>query len=246
MAEALEVAAGVGQVGVAELADDGGDGDAGAVEVGGVGVAQSVGVDAFVDPGSCGEAGEGGPDLLGVEGGAGEGAEQRPAPSDAEVGSSVEPAADGGGGARVDADGAGLVALTPEDPDGAPVEVDVFGVEGEGFPDAQAPALQGEDERPGANNLAVLSYRYWLARFHADPEAINENIIVNGQSMMVVGVTPAGYVGTTLEDDPKIYVPVSLAALMIPGWNGFEDRRDHWLYLFARLNPGLSRDAAER
>ena len=106
--------------------------------------------------------------------------------------------------------------------------------------------LTPEDDRPGANNLAVLSYRYWLARFHADPEAINENIIVNGQSMMVVGVTPAGYVGTTLEDDPKIYVPVSLAALMIPGWNGFEDRRDHWLYLFARLNPGLSRDAAER
>jgi predicted permease len=47
-----------------------------------------------------------------------------------------------------------------------------------------------------------------------------------------------------------------MAALMMPGardpdpgkdgalWNGFEDRRDHWLYLFARLKPGISAEAA--
>ena len=29
-------------------------------------------------------------------------------------------------------------------------------------------------------------------------------------------------------------------------WNGFEDRRDHWLYLFARLKPGISLEVAER
>jgi predicted permease len=106
--------------------------------------------------------------------------------------------------------------------------------------------LTSEDDRAGTNNVAVLSFRYWMARFDRNPAALNENIIVNGQQMTVVGVTPAGYAGTTLEDDPKIYVPLSMASRMIPGWNGFENRRDHWLYLFARLKPGLSREAAER
>lgn len=27
-------------------------------------------------------------------------------------------------------------------------------------------------------------------------------------------------------------------------WNGLDDRRDHWLYLFGRLKPGISREAA--
>src|SRR5207247_891951 len=97
--------------------------------------------------------------------------------------------------------------------------------------------LTREDDRAGANNLAVLSHRYWLTRFQADPSAVNDSVIINGQSMVVIGVTPSGYSGTTLEDDPKVYVPLSMAALMIPGWNGFDNRRDHWLYLFARLKP---------
>jgi predicted permease len=107
--------------------------------------------------------------------------------------------------------------------------------------------LMPEDDRAGTASAVVLSYPYWIAKFGGrNPAVVNETIVVNAQIMTVVGVTPRGYAGTTLEDDPKIYVPLRMAALMIPGWNGFDDRRDHWLYLFARLKPGFSREAAER
>ena len=68
-----EVAVGDGQAGVAELVLDEVDGVALFGEFGGVGVAQAVGVDAFVDPGPGGEAGEELADIARVEGAAGQG-----------------------------------------------------------------------------------------------------------------------------------------------------------------------------
>jgi predicted permease len=102
------------------------------------------------------------------------------------------------------------------------------------------------DDLPGANDVAVLSYQYWTSRLNKDPSVINETIIVNGRPMTLIGVTPRSWSGTTLEEDPKVYVPLTAASEMIPGWNGFANRRDHWLDLFARLRPGISREAAER
>lgn len=103
-----------------------------------------------------------------------------------------------------------------------------------------------DDRAPGAHHVIVLSHEFWVSRFNSDPRVIDESLVVNGIGMTIVGVAPRGFVSTTLEDRPQIYAPLSMAGLMIPGWSGFEDRRDHWLILFARLKPGLSREAAER
>jgi predicted permease len=35
-------------------------------------------------------------------------------------------------------------------------------------------------------------------------------------------------------------VPITLRGLMSPGFDGFEDRRSYWAYLFARLKPGVT------
>jgi predicted permease len=37
-----------------------------------------------------------------------------------------------------------------------------------------------------------------------------------------------------------VFVPITLRALMRPGFDGFENRRSYWAYLFARLKPGVS------
>jgi putative ABC transport system permease protein len=116
--------------------------------------------------------------------------------------------------------------------------------------------LGPEDDRTrGAHPVVVLSHSYWQRRFNADPAVINDRLMVNGQILAIVGVAPPDFAGTTLENQPRIFVPMSMAALMMPGlrnphtggvWNGFDDRRDHWLYLFARLKPGIPLAAAER
>ena len=34
---------------------------------------------------------------------------------------------------------------------------------------------------------------------------------------------------------PRVYVPITMRGYMNPGFQGFENRRSYWAYLFARL-----------
>jgi predicted permease len=101
-----------------------------------------------------------------------------------------------------------------------------------------------DDSKPGASPVVVLSHAHWRTRFAADPSVVGRTMIVNGQVMTVVGVAPRGFQGTTLGSEPKIFVPLTMRALMQPGWNQFEDRRSYSFYLFARLRPATTIDAA--
>jgi predicted permease len=103
-----------------------------------------------------------------------------------------------------------------------------------------------DDKAVGESPVVVLSHGYWLTRFDADPGVVNKTMIVNGQSLTIVGVAPRGFEGTTLGVQPKVYVPITLRGLMEPliGPNQFANRRSYWVYVFARLRPGVSIDEA--
>jgi hypothetical protein len=65
-----------------------------------------------------------------------------------------------------------------------------------------APALgrlltPADDQTIGGHFVAVLSYTYWDTKLGHDPSVLNQPIVVNGQSMTIVGVAPKGFSGTT-------------------------------------------------
>jgi predicted permease len=101
-----------------------------------------------------------------------------------------------------------------------------------------------DDRNIGTHFVTVLSHDYWTTRLGANPNVLNDTIIVNGQSMTIVGVAPSGFSGTTLGSEPKVFVPISMRGLVAPGWKGFDNRRSYWAYLFARLKPGTSIEQA--
>jgi predicted permease len=102
-----------------------------------------------------------------------------------------------------------------------------------------------DDRRPGESRVVVLSYEYWQTTFGRDPSILNQTLIVNGQSLTVVGVGPRGFTGTTLGARPQVFVPITMSDLILPaGSIDFKDRRDYWNYLFARLKPGVSIEQA--
>jgi predicted permease len=103
----------------------------------------------------------------------------------------------------------------------------------------------GDDRAIGESRVVVLSHNYWQSRFGLNPAVLNDSLIVNGQSLTVVGVAPRGFTGTTLGSDPEVYVPITLRALMEPGFNGFDNRRSYWAYVFGRLKPGISIEEAK-
>jgi predicted permease len=101
-----------------------------------------------------------------------------------------------------------------------------------------------DDKTPGGHFVVVLSHAFWRSQFEQNPGVLNQTVIVNGHPMTIIGVTPAGFTGTTLGSEPKVFVPLSMRELMIPSWKGYDNRRSYWAYVFARLKPGVSIEQA--
>ncbi len=113
-----------------------------------------------------------------------------------------------------------------------------------------APALgrgigKEDDRGIGESRVVVLSYDYWRTTFGADPAAIGRRLEVNGQELAIVGVAPRGFSGTTVGVQPAVFVPITLRWAMEPQRPADQDdRRSAWVYLFARLAPGISSEQA--
>jgi predicted permease len=103
---------------------------------------------------------------------------------------------------------------------------------------------EADDRAPGAGPVAILSYRYWKSRWGTDPSVLNRKIAVNGHPMTIVGVAERGFDGEKRGASVDVFVPITMNREITPDWNGFEDRRDHWVTLFARLKPGMTPGAA--
>ncbi len=96
-----------------------------------------------------------------------------------------------------------------------------------------------DDANIGAENVAVLSWTLWHGRMGADSAAVGRSIVVNGHPLAIVGVAPPGFDGTTFGAHPMVYVPLAMGGVLA-GFDGYDNRNDYWLYLFARLKPGVN------
>jgi putative ABC transport system permease protein len=64
--------------------------------------------------------------------------------------------------------------------------------------------------------VAVISYEFWKRRFGMDPSIVNRTIILNGFRFRVIGVTPAGFVGTDGSRHADFQVPLSIMRVFSP------------------------------
>jgi predicted permease len=100
-----------------------------------------------------------------------------------------------------------------------------------------------DDKVVGESRVVVLSYNYWSSRFGLDPSILNKQMIVNGQSLTIVGVAPKGFDGTTIGMRPAVFVPITLRSVLDAD-TGWSLRTDYWAYVFARLRRTVTIDAA--
>src|SRR5260370_31070019 len=54
-----------------------------------------------------------------------------------------------------------------------------------------------------------------------------------------------GFAGTTVGNDVGVFVPMSFKPHLTEGWDGTDKLADYWVYLLARLKPGVTRQQAE-
>ena len=86
-----------------------------------------------------------------------------------------------------------------------------------------------DDKLVGESRVVVLSYNYWSSRFGLDPTILNKQVIVNGQSLTIVGVAPKGFDGTTIGMRPAVFVPITLRSMLDAG-TGWSLRTDYWAH----------------
>lgn len=105
---------------------------------------------------------------------------------------------------------------------------------------------QDDDRLPGAHPVAVLSYAYWESRFGRDPNLIGKTILVNAHPLTVIGVTPPGFYGVSLQDNPDVRVPMMMTPVFNPlPPTRLQSWRLQWLSLMARRKDGVSPEQAE-
>jgi predicted permease len=100
--------------------------------------------------------------------------------------------------------------------------------------------LDPADDDAARETAIVLSHAYWRGRFGADPKVIGEVVSLNGSPATIVGVAPEGFVGTSMRMPVDVFVPLAAADRLRGTSSTAQNRRDHWLYVFGRLKPGLT------
>jgi predicted permease len=101
-----------------------------------------------------------------------------------------------------------------------------------------------DDETIGAHPVVALAHSYWTNELGGDPGVLGRDLVINGKPFTIIGVAPEGFRGTTAGTTPRIFVPLTMSADMMRGWNDYDDRRSYYFYLFGRLRDGGSIEQA--
>jgi predicted permease len=103
-----------------------------------------------------------------------------------------------------------------------------------------------EDETPGQDPVAVLTYDYWQRRFSGSSSAIGSIIRVNDVAVTIVGVTPPGFRGDIVGQPLDFWLPMMMDPVIQPGMNLLNDRAWSWLVMMGRLKPGVTLETARQ
>jgi len=93
-----------------------------------------------------------------------------------------------------------------------------------------------EENQPGKDAVALITYSLWQRRFGADPNIINKTITTNGVARSVIGVLPEGF---SFPKASEVYAPLALTPEVI------KNRSMHAYYVIGRLRPEASLQSAQ-
>ena len=103
-----------------------------------------------------------------------------------------------------------------------------------------------EDETPGEDPVAVITYAYWQRRFAGSSAAIGSVVRVNDVAVTIVGVTPPGFDGDIVGEPVDFWLPMMMEAAIQPRMNMLNDRAWSWLVMMGRLKPGVTIEQARQ
>jgi putative ABC transport system permease protein len=93
-----------------------------------------------------------------------------------------------------------------------------------------------EEDQPGHADVVVLSHRFWQEHFGSNPGIVGHDIKMDGRSILVAGVMPAGF---QFPEFAQMWTPMA--------WTDQEKavRGEHHSVVVARLKPGVDLKRAQ-
>jgi predicted permease len=141
--------------------------------------------------------------------------------------------------------GLALGGADPQPVSGQLVSCNYFSVLGAEFSIGRG--FNSDDCRASAAPTAILSHRFWQSHYGDSRSVVGNTLTLNGQTVTVAGVAPAGFSGTELQV-PDVWVPVTAAPQLLPITFGSRDwlalGNVSWLQVVGHLKPGISRRVA--
>ena len=136
-----------------------------------------------------------------------------------------------------------VAAGAPERLTGALVSGQFFGVLGTRA--WRGRLLGPDDDRvAGRHPVAVISYGIWRRVFGGSDEVIGRTVRLNNHPFTIVGVTPPGVVGVSLDTLPDLWTPMAMVGQIMPEvdhqFTVLSTRRFSWLEIVGRLKPGVT------
>jgi putative ABC transport system permease protein len=105
-----------------------------------------------------------------------------------------------------------------------------------GISPALGRAFTTDEDKPGNDNVVVLSHALWQRRFAGDPGVLGQTIAIDGNSVTIIGVMPEGFRYPSKETE--VWIPLALDPQSTA-------RMSFFLDVIARLKPGVSLDEAQ-
>jgi len=95
-------------------------------------------------------------------------------------------------------------------------------------------AYTADEEVPGRNQVAILSYAVWQSRFAGDPHILGRSIRLNAEQVDVIGVMPPSFAA------PLFFGPIDLWRPITIPRHIADDRNNRFFNAVGRLNRGVT------
>ena len=101
-------------------------------------------------------------------------------------------------------------------------------------------AFKPEEFESGADNVIILTDRFWARRFGSDPNIVGRTIQLDGKTVEVVGVMPPGF------EHPILWGPIDIWQPLTFTPERKTNRGNNYLSSIGRLKPGVTIQQAEQ
>jgi len=101
-----------------------------------------------------------------------------------------------------------------------------------GVPPARGRGFAWEEDRPGANNVVVISHALWQRRFGGRTDILDSTVLMNTRPMRIIGVMPEGFAFPSVTTE--FWVPTA------PTDQQRTNGGSLWLQVIGRRKPGVS------